>query len=76
MSKVSKKWTKAVRRERTPIQTLLNKQKKWILGKKVFLTIKNPNKQETNKKFIRVPAEQVWKKHGPYMMKQNTTESL
>jgi len=30
-------------------------------GKKVMLTIENPNKTETNKRFIRVDAKTVWK---------------
>ena len=30
-------------------------------GKKVMLTIPNPNTNETNKRFIRVPAADVWK---------------
>ena len=30
-------------------------------GKNVMLTIANPNKNETNKPFIRVPAHTVWR---------------
>ena len=30
-------------------------------GKRVMVTIENPNKNETNKKFIRVPANEVWR---------------
>ena len=41
-------------------------------GKKVFLTIENPVKSETNKPFIRVPAEHVWNKYEPYRMKQTS----
>mgnify|MGYP000512892126 CR=1 FL=1 len=33
---------------------ILNQQKAWMLGKNVVLTIDNPNKNETNKKFIKV----------------------
>ena len=29
-------------------------------GKRVMLTIANPNTAETNKRFIRVPAHEVW----------------
>ena len=32
-----------------------------LMGKRVMLTIENPNKNETNKPFIRVPSSQVWK---------------
>jgi len=33
----------------------------YIKGKRVMLTIPNPNTNETNKRFIRVPANEVWK---------------
>ena len=33
----------------------------FIKGKNVVLTIKNPNKNETNKPFIRVPAKEQWR---------------
>ena len=34
----------------------------WVAGKNVVLTIPNPNKNETNKKFIRVNANEVWRR--------------
>ena len=69
---VSSWTTKAMKRAVTPMQTMLNKQDAWMKGKKVFLTIENPNKNETNKPFIRVPASHVWKKYEPYRMKQTS----
>jgi hypothetical protein len=30
-------------------------------GKRVMVTMQNPNKNETNKRFIRVPANTVWR---------------
>ena len=33
-------------------------------GKNVYLTIPNPNTNETNKKFLRVKASEVWTKTG------------
>jgi len=33
----------------------------YMKGKRVMLTIPNPNTNETNKRFIRVPANEVWK---------------
>ena len=69
---VSSWTTKAMKRDVTPMQTMLNKQDAWTKGKKVFLTIENPVKSETNKPFIRVPAEHVWKKYEPYRMKQTS----
>ena len=38
-----------------------NQLKAFLAGKNVVLTIPNPNKTETNKPFIRVPASTVWK---------------
>ena len=45
-------------------------------GKNVMLTIPNPNTNETNKPFVRVNAKDVWKFNKPYIMKQNTSESV
>ena len=33
----------------------------YMRGKKVMVTIPNPNTNETNKRMIRVPAQEVWK---------------
>ena len=70
MSSVNKKLLNSIKRERTLIQKDLFKMDAWAKGKKVFLTIENPNVRETKKPFIRVPAEHVWKKYEPYRMKQ------
>ena len=51
---VSKKISNAVRREKTEVEKLLNKINAWAVGKKVMVTIPNPNPNETNKRFIRV----------------------
>lgn len=37
-----------------------NKMEAHLAGKPVMLTVANPNKNETNKRFIRVPARDVW----------------
>jgi hypothetical protein len=39
---------------------VLNKQAAYAVGKRVMLTVPNPNTNETNKRFIRVPASDVW----------------
>ena len=70
MSRVNKKLANSIKRQRTPLERELLKMDAWAKGKKVFLTIENPNARETKKPFIRVPAEQVWKKYEPYRMKQ------
>jgi hypothetical protein len=51
---VSKETTKAMRRDKSELDKILNKLKVWATGKKVMVTIPNPNKNETNKRFIRV----------------------
>jgi hypothetical protein len=51
---VSKKTLNAVRKEVTPLERILNQLKHWSRGKRTMVTIPNPNKNETNKRFIRV----------------------
>jgi hypothetical protein len=45
-------------------QRTMNQLIAFNAGKKVMLTIPNPNKNETNKPMIRVPAHTVWKSGG------------
>ena len=45
---------------KTTMNRLNNQVKAWRRGKKVMLTVHNPNKKETNKPFIKVPARQAW----------------
>tara|TARA_B100000900_G_scaffold386062_1_gene376207 strand:- start:102 stop:335 length:234 start_codon:yes stop_codon:yes gene_type:complete len=40
---------------------ITNQLKAFMAGKNVVLTIPNPNKNETNKPFIKVNAREVWK---------------
>ena len=40
---------------------IMNQLKAHLKGKNVVLTITNPNKNETNKPFIKVPAHEVWR---------------
>lgn len=76
MSTVSRKWTKAVRRDRALLNDRLEKWNAWKKGKKVFLTVENPNSRETNKPFVRVPASDVWGKYMPYQMKTKSEDEL
>ncbi len=39
-----------------------NQLSAFLKGKNVVLTIPNPNKNETNKRMIRVPAADVWRR--------------
>tara|TARA_A100001388_G_scaffold274089_1_gene257113 strand:- start:387 stop:671 length:285 start_codon:yes stop_codon:yes gene_type:complete len=70
------KWARnAARRDyiADDLAVVINKQKAWKMGKKVFLTIKNPAAAErSNEKFIRVPATDVWgSPNKRYIMKNN-----
>ena len=76
MSTVSRKWTKAVRRDKALLNDRLEKWNAWKKGKKVFLTVENPNSRETNKPFVRVPATDVWGKYMPYQMKTKSEDEL
>ena len=51
---VSKKTLKAMSRDRTYTDKLADQLKYWSKGKRTMVTIPNPNKNETNKRFIRV----------------------
>jgi hypothetical protein len=51
---VSKETLKAMRSDRTYTDKLLDQLKHWAKGKKTMVTIPNPNKNETNKPFIKV----------------------
>ncbi len=54
---VTKDIRKAMRRDTSEIDKHLNKMKAFAKGRNVMLTIPNPNKNETNKRFIRVNAK-------------------
>lgn len=61
-SNVSKKLRNAIRREYMQSgDRIINQLKAHRAGKNVMVTMENPNKEETNKPFIRVPASKVWK---------------
>lgn len=60
---------KSVRREMRSLylesgERLLNQRRAFENGKRVMVTIENPNKNETNRQYIRVPANQIWKKQS------------
>lgn len=43
-----------------PAQRIANQLKAYLAGKNVVLTIENPNKNETNRRFIKVNARDYW----------------
>jgi hypothetical protein len=59
---VARKMTNALRSEYLASgDRLANQLNAFRSGKRVVLTIENPNKEERNKPFIRVEASTVWK---------------
>jgi hypothetical protein len=76
---VSKSVTKVLRREYIEfnyVDRINNQTEAFRRGKNVVVTIPNPNPNETNKRFIRVNAKDVWKSNNKFMMKQNTSEGV
>ena len=70
ISNVNKKILNAMRRDKDGLTTLRNKQDAFQKGKRVMVTIPNPNTNETNKRFIRVTAQEAgWRKQMPIRMK-------
>ena len=55
-----------------PMARLNNQIKAWLQSKNVMLTIPNPNKKETNKPMIRVPAVEVWGRPKPIQIKMRS----
>lgn len=53
-SNVSSKTLSGMRKEKYDGDKMLDLQKAWAKGQNPWITIENPNKNETNKKFIRV----------------------
>jgi len=63
---VSRRWLKLTRKDND--ERTYNQWDAFQKGKNVVLTIKNPNKNETNKLFIRVPAKEQWRIMRPFSM--------
>lgn len=71
-SNVSKKLVNAARSEYLASgMRVINQLKAFRAGKRVMVTIANPNKEETNKRFIRVEASSIWKNRDPYKFGMN-----
>ena len=59
--KADRDTTKAMRRDRNPLDSMLNKVNAWKAGKKVYLTVPNPEPSTMrNKPYVRVNARDVW----------------
>lgn len=44
-------------------ERVINQRRAFDAGKNVVVTIENPNKEETNRRYIRVNARDVWKRY-------------
>ena len=51
---ISRSISNSVRQDVSDATTLLRQLKMWGKGKRTMVTIENPNKNETNKRFVRV----------------------
>lgn len=53
-SSMNRQVTNSIRKDRSYGDRLSNQLNAWAKGKRTMVTIENPNKNETNKRFIRV----------------------
>lgn len=53
-SNVSKSTLRLMRQAKTSADKIVDKQKAWLKGQNPWITIENPNKEQTNKRFIKV----------------------
>jgi hypothetical protein len=51
---------KAVRRDITPSEKMANVMSAYLAGRNPWVTIANPNNKQTNAKYSRVKAEDLW----------------
>jgi hypothetical protein len=51
---VSASTLNAMRDSKSDVDKMLDKQRAWLKGSNPWVTIDNPNKEQTNKRFIRV----------------------
>ena len=49
-----------MRAERNPAEILINVQKAWLKGQNPWVTIDNPNKEDTSRRKIRVRANELY----------------
>jgi hypothetical protein len=60
------------KRAKGTLEHALRQRQAWSKGRNVVLTIDNPNKNETNRRKIKINAREVWgdpKKQRSFMMK-------
>jgi hypothetical protein len=59
-SNVSRSTLAGMREGRDPSEKVINIQKAWLANKNPWVTIENPNKEQKDKLFIRVRANELW----------------
>ena len=71
---VNKKVCNAMRSDTSQLQRIINQRAAWLKGKNVVVTVPNPDTKETNKRFIKVNAKDLWGSPKKYIMKQTASE--
>lgn len=72
---VSKSTLRGMRAMKSEADKLLDKQAAWLAGKNPWVTIANPNKEDTSRRFIRVRYNDIMRgtakdlKKNSYIMK-------
>lgn len=57
---VAKSTLRAMRAAAGSAQKIINQQEAWLKGQNPWVTVENPNREETNKRMIRVKANDIW----------------
>ena len=58
-SKTSQRTLNQIKADRRASDKMMNIQAAWLKGQNPWITIENPNKNETNKRFIRVRTNDI-----------------
>jgi len=69
---VSKSVLSSMKKDRSKSFSILNKIDAWSKGRNTWFTIENPNKNETNKKYIRVKGSELlgdWRNNNKVILK-------
>lgn len=74
-SNVSKSLINAVRREMSGAEKMVNKVKAWRKGQNPWITIDNPNPNETNKRRIRVKANSYFGSYRKVLNKKSSEQT-
>jgi len=69
---VARKTLLAVRRDRSYSEKISFITKHWAKGENPWITIKNPDKKQTNMKYIRVRTNDVWGYPRPAQIKMRS----